>query len=270
MRHRAHPDQAGFFRRFFAFALDDIIVSVLFVLIFLAGSEAVARIGGRAGELSRLAQALHEGASVSIAPRGTSSVMTIGDSKVTEAGFKDAFLEKLRPAVSDEEFLEAKGLGLAELERKYPRVMDEFPAGRAKLYAFGGSNLSILYQFFCGYLYFIFFFRISGRTPGKRIFGLKVISLDGRPRLGWYQAFERTHGYAASAIAASIGFLQVLWDREGLTMHDKIAGTTVVRWRNPKLQPAATKRAKGKPEEPGKTEVSAESRTGEKTTTKAA
>jgi 2-polyprenyl-6-hydroxyphenyl methylase/3-demethylubiquinone-9 3-methyltransferase len=47
--------------------------------------------------------------------------------------------------------------------------------------------------------------------------------------LGWYQAFERTHGYACSALFVSLGFLQVLWDAEGLTMHDKIAGTSVIK-----------------------------------------
>jgi uncharacterized RDD family membrane protein YckC len=97
------------------------------------------------------------------------------------------------------------------------------------IYVIGGRTFDLIYEFLVGYLYFIFCFRWGGRTLGKRLFGLKVVDLEGRPRLGWYQSFERVHGYAASTLAGSLGFLQVLWDREGLTMHDKIAGTTVVR-----------------------------------------
>ena len=68
-----------------------------------------------------------------------------------------------------------------------------------------------------------------------------AFALDGRPHLGWYQAFERTHGYMASTLAGSVGFLQVLWDREGLTMHGKIAGTTVVRWKKSVPPPGPAK-----------------------------
>jgi 2-polyprenyl-6-hydroxyphenyl methylase/3-demethylubiquinone-9 3-methyltransferase len=91
------------------------------------------------------------------------------------------------------------------------------------------KEMHILREFIIGYIYFVLFFRFGGRTLGKRIFRLQVIDLKKHKRLGWYQAFERTHGYACSALFASLGFLQVLWDAEGLTMHDKIAGTTVIK-----------------------------------------
>jgi len=101
--------------------------------------------------------------------------------------------------------------------------------GAPNVYAIGGGTFDAIYEFLVGYTYFILCFRFGGRTLGKRLFGLKVVDLEGRPRLGWYQSFERVHGYAASTLAGSLGFLQVLWDHKGLTMHDKIAGTTVVR-----------------------------------------
>lgn len=93
------------------------------------------------------------------------------------------------------------------------------------------ETFNVIREGIVGYLYFILFFRFGGRTPGKRLFGLEVVDLGGAPRLGWYQAFERTHGYAASALASFLGFLQVLWNKEGLTMHDQLARTTVVRRR---------------------------------------
>ncbi len=93
------------------------------------------------------------------------------------------------------------------------------------------ETFNVIREGIVGYLYFILFFRFGGRTPGKRLFGLRVVDLEGAVRLGWYQAFERTHGYAASALASFLGFLQVLWNKEGLTMHDQLARTTVVRRR---------------------------------------
>lgn len=84
-------------------------------------------------------------------------------------------------------------------------------------------------EFIVGYIYYILFFRFGGQTPGKRLFRLRVIDLEGRPRLGWYQSLERTHGYAASTLLAFLGFIQVLWDHQGLTMHDRLAGTMVIR-----------------------------------------
>jgi len=98
-----------------------------------------------------------------------------------------------------------------------------------KTYFIGGKKFNILFEFFIGYIYYILFFRSGGRTPGKRLLRLRVIDLKGRQRLGWYQSLERAHGYAASTLLAFLGFLQVLWDHEGLTMHDKLAGTTVIR-----------------------------------------
>ncbi len=233
MRRRAHPQQAGFFRRFLAFAADTLILTLLAITVFFAGNEAVARLGGRRGEFSRLMRALHEGAPVSIVVGDTSMGLAVGNSKASEADFTKAFLQKLRAALSDDEFVKAIGMNLGELEKEYPRIMDEFPAGSDKVYVIGGKDFSIIYEFVCGYAYFILFYRFGGRPPGKRLFGLKVIDLHGKPNLGWYQAFERTHGYAASTLAASLGFLQVLWDHEGLTMHDRLAGTTVVRWKKP-------------------------------------
>ncbi|HDP95429.1 MAG TPA: hypothetical protein ENN40_08745 [Candidatus Aminicenantes bacterium] len=57
----------------------------------------------------------------------------------------------------------------------------------------------------------------------------EVVSGQGRPRQGWYQSFERAHGYVCSGLFASLGFWQVLWQKQGLAMHDKIADTTVIR-----------------------------------------
>jgi hypothetical protein len=68
----------------------------------------------------------------------------------------------------------------------------------------------------------------NGQTVGKRLMRIRVIRLDGKP-VGWWMAFERFGGYAASLVTGLLGFAQVLWDRNRQAMHDKIAETVVVR-----------------------------------------
>lgn len=68
----------------------------------------------------------------------------------------------------------------------------------------------------------------QGRTPGKRVFGIRVISLTGKP-IGWWASFERFGGYAAGFATGMLGFLQVLWDDNRQAIHDKIAVTAVIR-----------------------------------------
>ncbi len=92
-----------------------------------------------------------------------------------------------------------------------------------------GKKLDWVQEIVIFYLYFsLSFYFWKGRTFGKQILGLKVIKQDGS-KLTLWNAFERAHGYAASTLFLMLGFLQIFWDKESLTMHDKIAGTTVVR-----------------------------------------
>ncbi len=68
----------------------------------------------------------------------------------------------------------------------------------------------------------------SGRTPGKRLFGMQVLRLDGKPMTLW-ASFERFGGYAAGLATGLLGFAQIFWDRNRQAAHDKISETVVVR-----------------------------------------
>ena len=68
---------------------------------------------------------------------------------------------------------------------------------------------------------------MRGQTPGKRLLGIRVIRLDGKP-LGWWMSFERFGGYAASFSVGLLGFGQILWDRNRQGLHDKVCETVVV------------------------------------------
>ena len=90
-----------------------------------------------------------------------------------------------------------------------------------------------------GALYFTSFLALmGGQTPGKWLVGIRVIRLDGKP-LGWWRAFERFGGYAASLSTGLLGFLQILWDRNRQGLHDKAVETVVIRVRRGDTGPPA-------------------------------
>jgi uncharacterized RDD family membrane protein YckC len=75
---------------------------------------------------------------------------------------------------------------------------------------------------------------MKGQTPGKRMLGVRVVRLDGHPVSAWH-AFERAGGYAAGVATGTLGFLQIYWDANRQAIHDKVAGTVVIRDGVPKV-----------------------------------
>lgn len=69
---------------------------------------------------------------------------------------------------------------------------------------------------------------LNGLTPGKMLFRIRVVKLDGRV-ITPMDAFARYGGYAAGLATGSIGFLRLLWDPNLQAIEDKIAGTVVVK-----------------------------------------
>ncbi|MEE9207938.1 MAG: RDD family protein [Gemmatimonadota bacterium] len=119
----------------------------------------------------------------------------------------DDLSEELSQAETDLE--EAKNRGLLATIRKF---LDDLGLG------LGWSGL-----------YFTFFTGLTrGQTPGKRLLGIRVLRLDGKP-ISWWISFERFGGYAAGLLTGLLGFLQILWDRNRQGVHDKLAETVVVR-----------------------------------------
>ena len=67
----------------------------------------------------------------------------------------------------------------------------------------------------------------NGATPGKRLLGIRVVSLAHR-RMSLWHSVERALGYAASSLEAGFGFLQYFTHPNRQTVHDRIAETIVV------------------------------------------
>lgn len=78
--------------------------------------------------------------------------------------------------------------------------------------------------------YLIAFVAASGQTIGKMITGIRVIGDDGR-RVDIRGACLRAAGCLVSLLTAGLGYLPALLNADGRALHDRIAGTRVVRAR---------------------------------------
>jgi uncharacterized RDD family membrane protein YckC len=78
--------------------------------------------------------------------------------------------------------------------------------------------------------YFGWFTALTAATPGLSCMGIKVCNLDGAPPT-WRESWWRAFGYLVSAASLLLGFVWALFDSEGLTWHDRISRTLLVRVR---------------------------------------
>lgn len=65
-------------------------------------------------------------------------------------------------------------------------------------------------------------------TIGKKVLGLKVVSENGE-RISFGKATGRYFASILSAIILIIGFLMIGWTKKKQGLHDKIAGTFVIK-----------------------------------------
>ncbi len=80
------------------------------------------------------------------------------------------------------------------------------------------------------FLYFGWFYKNKGATPGKLIFKLRVHHAESGRHIGYWHAFGReTLGKMISALTLLIGYLMVVFHPEKRALHDLIFGTRVVR-----------------------------------------
>jgi hypothetical protein len=77
-----------------------------------------------------------------------------------------------------------------------------------------------------------------GQTLGKRLCGLRIVELTGRP-LGLMTCFGRYGGDAAGLATGGMGLLQVLWDPNRQAVQDKLAHTVVIDLRAPRAPAGA-------------------------------
>ena len=74
----------------------------------------------------------------------------------------------------------------------------------------------------------LFTFALKGRTPGRLIAGIRLVTKKGEAP-GIFRALFRTAFAVLSFATCCAGFWLALFDRKAQTLHDKLTGTFVVR-----------------------------------------
>jgi uncharacterized RDD family membrane protein YckC len=69
----------------------------------------------------------------------------------------------------------------------------------------------------------------TGTTVGKWATGLRIERQNGEPLGFGHATLRHTVGYLVSLLTLGLGFLLAAFDAEGRALHDRIAGTVVVR-----------------------------------------
>jgi uncharacterized RDD family membrane protein YckC len=77
-------------------------------------------------------------------------------------------------------------------------------------------------------VYFVGFVGGGGQTPGKMLLGVRVVRRDGGG-VGGARALGRWIGYGLVFATLGLGWIVALFDAERRGVHDRIAGTRVVR-----------------------------------------
>jgi uncharacterized RDD family membrane protein YckC len=72
-------------------------------------------------------------------------------------------------------------------------------------------------------------FTAGGQTLGKMVAGIRVVQSDSKSSLDLGHAFLRTLMWVVLAVPAGLGFLSALFSRDHRGLHDRFAGTRVVR-----------------------------------------
>jgi uncharacterized RDD family membrane protein YckC len=85
-----------------------------------------------------------------------------------------------------------------------------------------------LIAFICyAWTFLFYFFWVYGKTPGKALFGLRVVTKRG-DKLGPLRSFVRVPAYLVSYAFFCLGFIWIMISKERRGWHDYICGSCVV------------------------------------------
>ena len=125
-----------------------------------------------------------------------------------------------------QDFFQANGVDTSSLKSlSLATRTPEFAAHltAAKFLTYTGT-LFLINTTFMG-AYFVFFWRKFCATPGKIIMRMRVVNAIDHSTPTTFQLIKRFFGY----ITALIGMWSILFSKKGLALHDKIAGTVVIK-----------------------------------------
>jgi uncharacterized RDD family membrane protein YckC len=87
-----------------------------------------------------------------------------------------------------------------------------------------GDGLYQLFMLLILFTFYVGFWAGYGRTLGMQSWRLKIETEDG-DKPGYLQASGRFLAAILSWLPAGLGFWWQLWDKDGLTWHDRLSGT---------------------------------------------
>jgi len=99
--------------------------------------------------------------------------------------------------------------------------------------ALGGEQIvqgpaHILISYVLPFVAYIFLWVKYGGTPGKRILGLRIVSIESGEHLTIGMAIIRYIGYFVSMIALFLGLIWVAFNKQKRGWHDFMAGAVVI------------------------------------------
>ncbi len=74
----------------------------------------------------------------------------------------------------------------------------------------------------------LFWRRFKGATPGKKLFGIKVVDAKSFETIDNKQAITRSLGYFVSTFTLLIGFFMIGWRKDKRGLHDLLASSVVI------------------------------------------
>jgi uncharacterized RDD family membrane protein YckC len=157
--------------------------------------------------------------------------------KILEQYFFSEYLQFKAKIVSEDLAESSKNIKSGErldsLDRLEPA---EEPKPQEDKNAFGYKGVEwmkgVIEDLGLGFGWAAFYFTVltsiwNGQTPGKKLFKIRVVQLDGT-KLSVWDSFGRYGGYGAGLATGLLGFLQIYWDPNRQAIHDKISSTIVI------------------------------------------
>ena len=121
--------------------------------------------------------------------------------------------------------LAAGGAMLVDLAVQIGGMISSAPEAGLEWLNTAAASLLVVWIALC---YFTLFVGTQGQTPGKILLGLKIIRTTGE-EIGYGRAFVRWIGQCFSLLPLGLGFLMVAFSRRKQALHDRLAGTYVIR-----------------------------------------
>ena len=84
-----------------------------------------------------------------------------------------------------------------------------------------------LYLLLCPFAFFGWFWTHGGQTLGMRAWRLRLLDEEGNT-VTWRQSVIRVAGAYLSSLLLGLGYLWMLFDRDGRTLHDRLSKTRLV------------------------------------------